>query len=140
MGSIPTPVVAAFLRTDGSIAILFEGGTVRVVSDGRIAEEIRTIPPGAYVVPLGEFHDVDGNLLVPYQSPPDSTPAGAALIDFNDLAVRWRFSDTDDVEGVADSSVSRILTGGTVVAVSATSGPRGLFTGLGPDSTLVLIR
>lgn len=137
--SAATPVVGAFTRQDGSIGVLFEDGTLRVLKEGQPARDLPTIPAGAYVVPLGQFEAVDGNILIPYQTPPDNAPAGAALFDLERLSVRWQLADSDDILGVPLQDSARLLIGGAVVSVDQ-YGPQALFGGLVADSTLVLVR
>jgi len=140
LGGPSPPLVGAFDRRDGTVGVLFADGTLRVIGDGKTIREVRTIPVGARIVPLGQFEQVGTSLLIPYHIPSDTPLAGVALFDLEQLLVRWQFANSDDVFGVPSQDSARVLVTGTVISVDARNGAHGLFRGLARHSTLVLVR
>ncbi len=135
-------VVAVFERNDGSFAILFNSGTLRVVQDGRALSEVEVLTGDTYTVLLRQRGIVGGELLVPYQTVPQTAPAGVLLLDLENVSVKWRVEASRALFGVAQGGGRARLSDGTnAVQVDSLAGTSAVLRLADPSMTdWVIIR
>lgn len=137
----PTPIVGAFERSDGSVAILFESGWFRIIHLSQSQTDVRALPIGSYVVGIGHVEARGGLLVIPYQSLPQEGPSGAVIFDLDGLVVIERFEAEAPITGSTVAGRARMLLGETIVEFDPTTQRKdAIIDGFPRNAGLVVIQ
>ena len=136
-----TQALMAYERSDGSIGVLLGSGDFWVLRDGRLAEQVRAVPEGAFVLSVGQLDSANELAAIPYRSGSSQTAAGVAAFNVETLRIEEVLGDAAGASFVVRGGRNpRFLIGDIIATESSFGAVRGLFSGFPAGDGWALVR